>query len=183
MKKLFALLSLIASGSLMAAPVNMACVTEHPTTSFVAFTEGENINVRLIHHNGVKYMPVWSNIITPNDLPVISETANILSELGNSMNFTIPASSCEVDGMMINCFGHSGVQEINGHKVNLWAVYTKIENERSFAGEFNSIWSNLAIDVDGKSYWIPMKYYDYECFKEWSAKGIKAKAATKNLFL
>ncbi len=183
MKKLFALLSMVASTSLMAAPVNMACVTEHPTTSFVALTENGNINVRLIHHNGVKYMPVWSSIITPNDLSVITEKANILTELGNVMNFTIPSSACEVDGMMINCFGQSEVQEINGHKVNLWAVYTKIENERSFAGEYNSIWSNLAIDVDGKTYWLPMKYYDYECFQELNAKSVKTKAASKNLFL
>ena len=183
MKKWIVLLSLVASSSLLAAPVNMACVTEYPTTSFVAFSEGGDLNIRLIHHNGVKFMPIWSSIITPNDLPVITETASILSELGNELNFTIPAKACGVDGMMMNCFGRSEEQVINGHKVNLWSVYTKLENEKSFAGEYNYVWSSLAIDVDGKSYWIPMKYYDYECFQDTSVRGIKAKAAAKNLFL
>lgn len=175
--------SLLFTTNLLAKSINMACVTELPTTSLVALTEGDNLKIRLIHHNGVKYMPVWSNIITPNDIPTITETANILSELGDTMEFNIPVKVCEVDELMMNCFGKSEIQEINGHKVNLWSVYTKLEAEKSFAGEFNSIWSNLSIDVDGKSYSIPMKYSEDECFKGSSIKDLKAKAVLKKLFL
>lgn len=183
MKLLTALLSLIVSAGASAAPMNMACVTEHPTTSFVGVTENDTITFHLIHHNGVKYMPVWSNVLTPNDLPVIQEAANVLSELGNHLTFTMPEKSCEVDGFMINCFGTQPAQVINGHKVSLWSVYTKFDTETSFAGEYNYIWSSMGLDIDGKTYWVPMKYSNYECFEDWSAKALKTKAKTKKLFL
>lgn len=185
MKKIFAfttfILSSVAWGS---TPINMACITEWPTTSFVAFTEGEMMTIRFLHHNGVQYMPVWNNVITPNDLPTITEAANTLSELGNDWEFTMPKSACEkLDGMMISCFGTQPAVMMNGHKVSLWAVHTSETFDRSFAGEFSYVNASLALDVDGKTYHVPMKYNAYECIKDLGKNGLKKHLRAKNLFL
>ncbi|MBC7714198.1 MAG: hypothetical protein H7177_12715 [Rhizobacter sp.] len=184
MKKILFLFSLLTSSSLLATPVNMACVTEYPTTSFIAMTDGDTINFRLFHHNGVQFMPIWSNVITPNDLPMLNEVAQVLSDLGTDLNFSMPVDSCEVqDGFLINCFGNQPAIDINGHKVALWSVYTKQDTETSFAGEFSNVWTSMAIDVDGKSYYLPMKYSEFECYKDFNGSGIKKYIKSKKLFL
>lgn len=185
MKKMLVLASLFLSSTSWAkTPINMACVTEWPTTSFVAFTEADTITVRLIHHNGTKYMPVWNNVITPNDIPIITEAANTLAELGSDLEFKMPASACEkLDGMLISCFGTQPPQDINGHKVSLWSVYTSESFDRSFAGEYAYVYTSLALDVDGKTYYVPMKYGSHECIKDLGKNGLKKHLNSKNLFL
>lgn len=183
MKKLMAIALLLVTTNAFSA-INMGCVTEIPTTSFVAMTEGDDVIIRLIHHNGPKYMPIWGNIITPNDLPVIQEAANALYDLGSFLEFKMPKTACaQMDGMLINCFGTTPTQEIGGHTVSLWAVHTAESVERSFAGEFSNVRTSLALDIDGKSFHVPMKYSDYECFKDSSANGLRTRLKSKNLFL
>lgn len=176
-------LFLFAANSIASAPLNMICMTEHPTTSFVAMTEDEITTIKLIHHNGTEYMPVWSNLITPNDIKVIAEKAAVLTELGASLEFKIPVKSCQVEGLLINCFSRSETQVINGRKVSLWSVSTSMENDKSLLGEYNSTWSNLGLDVDGQTYWLPMRYFENDCFFALTSKQIKTQAKAKNLFL
>lgn len=185
MKKIMTgVLALLMSSNVWSTPVNMACITEYPTTSFVALTENDTINFRLIHHNGTKYMPVWNNVITPNDISIISEAANLLGDLGPELNFTMPEKSCEVmDGMLINCFGSSPVVEMNGHKVSLWAVHTKEVTESSFAGTYDYVVTSMALDIDGKTLHVPMKYGNNECFKDFYSQNLKNKMKVKNVFL
>lgn len=183
MKKILTIFSLFLATNAIAA-INMGCVTEIPTTSFVAMTDGDDVVIRLIHHNGPKYMPIWGNIITPNDLPTIQEAANDLYDLGSVLDFRMPQKACEsLDGMLINCFGTQPPVEIGGHKVSLWAVHTSEVTERSFAGEFAYVKTSMALDIDGKTYHVPMKYSDYECFKDSSSLGLKNRLKSKNLFL
>lgn len=183
MKFLTVILTLFSAMTATASPVNMACITEYPTTTFIGQTEGDKINFRLIHHNGVKYMPIWSSVITPNDLSVLTEVASVLSDLGDELTFSMDEKNCNVDGLLINCFGSDEVQEIGGHKVTMWGVYTSATTDTSFAGIYNYIWSTMALDIDGKSYYVPMRYGENECFKDWNAKGLNKKIKAKNLFL
>ncbi|MBY0415327.1 MAG: hypothetical protein K2Q18_14240 [Bdellovibrionales bacterium] len=184
MKTLLILLTFALSSNVFATPVNLACVTEYPTTSFVAFTEENSVIFKFIHHNGVKYMPIWSSVITPNDLSTLNDVASVLTELGDMLVFNMPEKNCSpMEGMLLNCFGAQPAIEINGHQVSLWAVYSKEMVETSFAGSFSYIGTNLAIDVDGKSYHIPMKYSDYECFKDLNSQGLNKKLKLKNVFL
>lgn len=66
-------------------------------------------------------MPIWGNIITPNDLPVIQEAANALYDLGSFLEFRMPAKAYEqMDGMLINCFGTQPAVEMGAsHMVSL----------------------------------------------------------------
>jgi hypothetical protein len=176
-------LSFLFSSLTFAAPINMACMTEYPTTTFVARTIGNNITFDLIHHNGVKWMPIWSNVVVPNDLPVLNDTGLTLGELGSRLEFTMPESSCQADGQLINCFAIQAPIEINGHKVSLWAVHSKAVNEKSFAGEYNYIYTSMALDIDGKSYYVPAKYTDTECMSLNSSQEVTEKVKSINLFL
>lgn len=173
-KTLIALLSLI---SLNSYAIEYGCITEHPTTTFIAQTEDDYVQFQLIHHNGVEYAPVWSSLITLNDIPTIQKRAELLAELGDYLKFAMPAKNCQLNGMQLNCFGTQAPIEMNGHKVSLWSVYTSETHESSHAGEFDYIITTMALDIDGETAFVPMKYANYECFN-----GFRKRAEFKKLF-
>ena len=129
-------------------------------------------------------MPIWNNVITPNDLSVIAETGKLLSDLGPDISFSMPVESCEVqDGFLINCFGSSPTTEMGGHQVRMWSAYTKETQDVSFAGVYSYVTTNIALDIDGKSYHIPMRYGSDECVKDLFARNITKKLKSGNLIL
>lgn len=173
MKKLvIAALSLFQAS---AFAIDFGCVTEYPTTTFIAQTVDDYVHLQLIHHNGVKYAPVWHNLITINDLSTISEHANRLADLGDHLKFSMPADKCQMNGRQLYCFGFQPSVTINGHEVSLWAAYTAEHSESSHAGDYSYITTTLALDIDGKTHFVPMKYADYECYQNFK----KTSAAKK----
>jgi hypothetical protein len=175
MKK--ALLALIALTSLNSFAIDIGCVTEQPTTTFIAETADDYVQFQLIHHHGVGYAPVWSSLITLNDIPTIQKRAELLAELGDYLKFSMPAKNCQLNGMKLNCFGSQPPIEMNGHKVSLWSVYTSEVHESSHAGDYDYITTNLALDIDGETAFVPMKYANYECYS-----GLKKKSELKKIF-
>lgn len=156
------------SSSLFADELNMGCVTEIPTTTMIAQTKDGVVNFQLIHHNGVKYMPIHSGVITPNDLGTLSDRASILADLGDNLEFTMPASACQVDGVLFKCFGAQPAQSIGGHQVSIWSAYSSQYDDASMMGIYSYVTTTLAIDIDGKSFYLPMKYFQNECFKDFN---------------
>lgn len=174
MKKIFtAILTLL---SLNVHAIDFGCVTEYPTTTFIAQTVDDYVQIQLIHHNGVKYAPVWSNLITINDISTIAEHANRLANLGDHLKFAMPADKCQLNGVQLYCFGFQPSVTINGHEVSLWAAYTSEQTDSSHAGDFSYITTTLALDIDGKTHFVPMKYGSHECFN-----GFKKQAALKKI--
>lgn len=173
MRNWIALILIIFAQPLCA--IDYGCITEEPTTSFVAQTVGDHVQFQLIHHNGVKYAPVWNNLITLHDLSVVTEQANLLAELGDYLKLAMPTKNCQISGMQLNCFGTMPPVNINGHEVSLWAVYTVERHESSSAGDFSYIITNLALEVDGKSMFVPMKYADWECSNQFKQNGLLKK--------
>lgn len=171
------LLALLALTSLNTYAIDFGCVTEHPTTTFLAQTEDDYVQIQLIHHNGVKFAPVWNSLITINDIYTIKEKAELLADIGNYLKFSMPADKCQMNGLQLNCFGSQPPVEMNGHKVSLWSVFTSEIHESSHAGEYDYITTTLALDIDGETAFVPMKYANYECYN-----GFKKKTEFKNLF-
>lgn len=165
MKKILMII-LLLSWTAFADDLNIGCVTEPPTTTMVAQTSNGTVQFDLIHHFGVKYMPIHNGVITPNDLGILSDRASLLADLGDHLTFTMPAESCKVDGMIFNCFGSQSAKDIGGHKVNIWAAYSSTYDETSSAGTFSYVTTNLAIEVDGESIFLPMRYFGNECSKD-----------------
>lgn len=168
MKSLLFFLTFISSFIANAAVLNLGCVTEIPTTSMIAETYNGVVDFQLIHHNGVKFMPIYNGVVTPNDLGTLSDRASLLADLGDYLQFKMPSEVCQVNGVLFNCFGSSPKEMIGGHIVRLWAAYSSQYDEESFAGVFSYITTNLAIEVDGQSIYLPMKYSQSECYKDFS---------------
>ena len=74
--------------------LNMKCVTEFPTTSYLAKTEGEIVTVEMIHHNGTRFMPVYSGNVTPDDIPEITKRSELLQKLGERVEVTFKKENC-----------------------------------------------------------------------------------------
>lgn len=151
------------------ADINLGCMTEIPTTTFIAQTEKDILKIELIHHNGVKFMPIYNGVITPNDLGTLQDRASLLAYLGDHVKFEMPLSKCQkINDYLFNCFGSMPATEVNGHQVSIWSVYTAFNNEKSFAGEYNYYQTSISLDIDGESINIPMKYAESECSKDLS---------------
>lgn len=161
MKILISALFLMSS-HVFAAAINMACVTEFPTTSFIAETEGDELVVKVIHHNGVGYMPLHGGVITPNDLALLSKKAETLGRLGDFYTLRWKSEKCSLIGSFLSCYGGEDTQ-VGDAKVSPWALYTSSKRSESNIGVFENMEVGLMLDIDGKTESFEMKYEKSEC--------------------
>ncbi|QDK38522.1 hypothetical protein [Bdellovibrio sp. NC01] len=161
---LFLAKSSVAIASQQQLPMTLLCMTEIPTTSFVVRDVDDTTVVEVFHHNGVKYMPIFDGIATPNDVPTLATKGDVLTTLGSYMRFEWPRAKCKKqDDLVSNCFGSTDEQDINGHKVKAWNFDTSLVMEKTYSGKYNSYKVSLNLDVDGESLSVPMKYDQSEC--------------------
>ncbi len=147
-------------------PLDVICITEYPSTTFIVREEGSKVRVKMIHHNGTQYMPIWGSLVTPADLPVLQKAANVLIPLGNSVEFTMDKKLCQLSSdFLFACVGRGDDFELNGVKVHPWAISSSEVTEQSALGTFAKRTMDLRLEIDGKSYSYPMNYYPTECFR------------------
>jgi hypothetical protein len=149
-----------------AGEIKLTCVTtDFPTTSFVVETVGEEVHAHVIHHNGMKFMPIWSSIVVPNDLPMLSTKASELAKLGERYTVRFAKSSCTKTGdKMFNCF--NGIQtDHNGIKIRASALHTERVTHENIAGIYQEHWMHLTVGFDRQSHPISMKYQPGDCFE------------------
>jgi hypothetical protein len=150
---LLMLVSLPAQAAPKAAeePIELTCVTEWPTTSFVVWSEGDEVLARVIHHNGSSYAPAIVGTFTPNDLPLLAERAALVKKMKNEMTFHWPRKKCKKLGeLVLQCFGTDDVQEgEGGAKFAPFALYSTTRVEDGIAGRQESASVTLTFDVDG----------------------------------
>lgn len=164
---IFALITSCALNAVAGQKMDMACVTEYPTTSFFIREVDSTVIVEVFHHNGTGYMPIFEGLLTPNDVDNITQKAAVLRKLPATQRFEWPREKCEVqDSMVQSCFGPTEVQDQNGLKVKSWGFYSTFNSEKSFIGKTNSYKLALDLSIDGTSYYMPMKYNENECAPE-----------------
>ncbi|WP_374029991.1 hypothetical protein [Bdellovibrio bacteriovorus] len=165
MKNLFILATLLFSlDSFASGKMEMACITEYPTTSFLIREVNSTVIVEVFHHNGPKYMPIFDGVATPNDVSLLAQKASVLTSLPTILRFEWPRSKCAIqNGLIMNCLGSTEAQDINGHKVKAWSFHSSETVDTSFAGKYLSYKLALDLDIDGQSYSVPMKYQEAEC--------------------
>lgn len=78
------------------AQVELKCMQKFPTTTFLAKTEGNEVVLTVIHHNGTQYMPIHEGIIVPGDLNYMSEKAQLIMKMGDRQEFRFPLNKCKV---------------------------------------------------------------------------------------
>lgn len=161
------LTSISAAAATSSEEIKLTCVTDYPSTSFVIRQEGGRLLGRVIHHNGLAYMPIHSGIITPSDLKIMSERAATLTQLEPDMEFSWPLEKCvRHDDHRFECFGTDDRREINGKQVVPFALFTSRINHDNIAGQYEDIMVTLTFSIDGKSYATDMNYPVRNCWRD-----------------
>ncbi|MFP5386196.1 MAG: hypothetical protein ACLGHN_08965 [Bacteriovoracia bacterium] len=157
--------ALIALGlSLSVSAMEVICVTEFPTTSVVGDVEGDEFVVNIIHHNGMKYMPIYTGMTTPNDLATLAEKANDFAKLGDHYIFRWPLANCKrEDSDIMGCSGGASEFEVNGTKVKPWGMYTKRIHTESDIFSYEQVEVSFLLEIDGKNHSFSMQYAKGEC--------------------
>ena len=173
MKSIFALVVIVLMmGKAYSQEIKQFCMTEPRSTTFAVVTNGDVVKVGYMHHRGVSYMPIHNGLITPNDLGLLAERAELFQQLGTYIEFSFPLSKCQRLGdYNFSCMDFRGEErEINGHKVKGFAAYSAIQSETSFAGDYAYAVVNISLDIDGKAYHLPMRYDLGECAVDFQKK-------------
>lgn len=141
----------------------MLCVTEFPTTSIIAEKVGTELVVQVIHHHGMKFMPLHSGIITPNDLSTLAKKADDFGKIGDRYEFRWDMKKCErTDNELFSCHGGKDTV-IEGTPVNPFSIYTQRVTSESDAGKFEKLHVGFLISIDKESHSFSMGYEKYEC--------------------
>lgn len=160
----FFCLSLFSLAAQSAEKMDMTCVTEFPTTSFVIRELNDKVTLQILNHNGSVYMPIFDGLATPNDMSQLVSKANLLRKLPSIMTFEWPREKCEIqDEMIQGCMGSTTTQELNDVEVSAWAFSSAWSVDKTVYGKFNSRKVTLNLTVEGQSHSIPMKYQEEEC--------------------
>ncbi|MBX2986273.1 MAG: hypothetical protein KF802_00105 [Bdellovibrionaceae bacterium] len=146
--------------------MNLSCVTSPaPTTSYFMREQQQDVWVHVYHHNDLDYMPIHEGVIVPRDLVRLAERVGPLRDLGDSLSFRFPLSKCGDKGpMILQCTDFKAEpQDINGHRVAALSFHTSRSTETSFAGTYEYLSTQLYLEIDGKSFSLPMKYSWNDC--------------------
>ena len=147
------------------AKYNFKCVNKSPTTSFLLSTEGNEVVLTTVHHNGPSYMPIHEGIIVPNDIPYLSEVARHLMKMGERNTFRFPIKNCIVTGPgLLSCHGGNRLN-FNGTEIEALRLVTSKGSEHSpyVSYEYNRV--TLSVNVTG---FAPVQdlsilYFENEC--------------------
>ena len=161
--RISALLLVLTAGAVHAE--SWQCYTEPLTTTFVAEDLGEDYQLTVLHHNGVKYMPIHSGIITPNDLPYLKSQGEVLTKLGDRFTLKFKKENCKTYGeWRFSCFTRE-VSKIGNLEVQSAHLSTSTNVQQIFDYEFREVEVHLSLRIEGRSHSIPMKFSDTQCRK------------------
>ncbi len=86
--------------------ISLRCVTGMATTSFLLRTQGTDVVLTTVHHNGTGYMPIHEGIVVPNDMGFLSDKAKVLMQMGDRNEFRFPRARCKIFGPgLLTCSG------------------------------------------------------------------------------
>jgi hypothetical protein len=136
-----------------AKDLSFRCITTMPTTSFLLRTEGKEVVLTTIHHNGTPYMPIHEGIVVPHDFSYLQSVANHLTLMGDSNEFRFPKNKCQIYGhALMSC--HGGERKVfNGEEMEALSLHTAKIKEAAFGETSEKIKVVLSVNV----------LYDGEC--------------------
>lgn len=160
------LLTLMFAITAKAEPFDLVCVTEFPSTSHIAEVKDGQLKVRVIHHNGTKYMPAYTGVMTPNDLPKVTRATEILPKLGDEWSFSWPLNKCKFKNEhRFECFGGAEKVVLNGVEVLPFAIYTTQAHEDGVAGTRDITTVELSLYINDEGFMTAMPYQKSECLR------------------
>lgn len=158
------LLSTSAGAAPVEAKISMICVTEFPTTTFEANQIGDEVHMRVIHHNGTKYAPFHDALVVSNDLDALKQKAQMVEKLGDYWSFKWRRSGCNADTpLFFQCVGEAYDFEVNGIKIHPYAFSITDTEQKTMWGNFKSKNVRLDFTIDKANYYLTMNYQPTEC--------------------
>jgi hypothetical protein len=125
----------------------LKCMTKMPTTSFYITTQGSEVILKTVHHNGVDYMPIHEGVIVPHDLPYLQSVSEQLTKMGNQNEFRFPVDKCTIDGPgQLSCAQGSTVQ-LGDRQMRAFYFYTSKVSEKVFGRRFDRTKITLSIQI------------------------------------
>lgn len=125
------------------------CETNPKTTSFILETSGDEMLLTTKHVNGVDFMPVHEGIITPHDLPYLTDASTMLKHMGAQNQFRFPKTKCKSYGEgVMSCFGGNS-QALGGVQMQALSINTQKITTQVFDVKVESIKVVLDVNIDG----------------------------------
>ncbi len=146
-----------------AKEILFTCVTEFPTTSYQLEKKDGAYELLVVHHNGTKYMPIFSGDITPNDLPYLTKLAEELPKMGEVARIPFKEDECKQSGNLWNCYGKNPtrVGGLDVQRVSLQMGQFKKDYE---GYKWETTKTSLSFRMSNTvSYMMSMEYQPWEC--------------------
>lgn len=160
------LVVLVLSTKAYALP-NLKCITGgFPTTSFLLEENKDNIELKVINHNGAKYAPVYSGIATPSDIDFIKKSGEFFNKTGDFFSIKFAKENCRIEEDKFYTCVIKEESEISGIKINT-VYFTTSESVDKIPG-FEFTRTNVRLSLrehasDMLEYKLEMSYYDQDC--------------------
>ena len=142
---------------------NWTCATTPFSSSLVAVQQGNKMVLRVFHHNGLQSVPIHRGVITPNDLTILAQRAELLQQLGSQFELEFAIDQCEVFGeWRINCANTNPA--IIGN-LNVRRVYldTSVSQTTALDLQFESRLFRVGFLIGNQVYDMPFEYWGDNC--------------------
>lgn len=144
---LVSLISIASQAQSQTPVINFKCMAHMPTTTFIAKTEGSELVLTTIHHNGVNFMPIHEGVIVPRDIGYLKEVASHLTKMGDYNEFRFPLKNCQIDGPKQMSCGNGNSQNFSGQEMRGFFLYTSKLRETAFGTNFDRIKVVLSVHI------------------------------------
>lgn len=153
-----------ASESALANEIlRVKCVTEFPTTSYF-LTESEDLfTLKIYHHNGTQYLPLFSGTITPKDLSMLEHRSQILQKMGEMSTVSFQKNECSNKGIYWKCSRRRPVKigELESSRV----YFRMSKKESTYDDDFS--WKTtetmLSFMVAGEDITMNYSFFENDC--------------------
>jgi hypothetical protein len=137
---------------------NFVCSTEHPTTSISVENLEGRVTLRMIHHNGLKFAPIHSGVITLNDIPFIEKKGSLFSKMGEHLVLEFDLARCKKhqEGNY-SCY-NSNPATIGELEVKSFGFQTYKSTSELYGMRFESLLFRLNVTVGNRSLSSTIEY-------------------------
>jgi hypothetical protein len=141
------------------------CMTQYPTTTMFFYPNEDvgGFSLRVIHHNGIKWMPIHKGTITLNDLYTLNIRGNQLALLGSAYTLDFKKENCRlIESGELTCFSRTPVQ-IGEQTVESYSFHNYDVKTRLYQQDFVTHVMSLGIRVGNQILNQSMDYNPMDC--------------------
>ncbi len=162
--------SMASATEIVPKNMDLLCVTEFPTTSFIGETVEGRLKVQLINSNGVNYMPIHSGLLTIADVELLKQRAEVLKNVGDLAEFSFDLKNCTVyEDQTFRCSNGSEFSGVNGDKISVQSLNSSKQTTHYMGMSFPKTQIQLYVMINNEMLQIAMDYHsNHECKMEFS---------------